>query len=187
MNKIIKWGLAAICMVSMANFTCFLSNKSIFMSKVESFTEGWDDLFPWCPWMSDFGNQSGPTSAGPSLQASQHQNVSFDFEITSTAANSYTVTESVTKGHEFTGGLQWKLLSGSAKKTSSHNTSRTINGSTTYISKMTFHYSPSGTVYDVKCVSPELVYSCTEKNGWYDGLADFMNTVVLPIMSAYGI
>lgn len=187
MNKIIKWGLAAICMVSMANFTCFLSNKSIFMSKVESFTEGWDDLFPWCPWMSDFGNQSGPTNAGPSVQPSPYQNVSADFTITCNQSNSSSVTEGVTKSHTFEVGASWKILTGKANKTGSHSNTQSNGSSQTQIESITYHYAPTGTVYDVKCVSPELVYSCEEKYGWRDGFCDFVDNVVTPIRNRYGM
>ena len=186
MNKIFKWSLISVCFISMVNFLLFLGNKSIFMSDIKSFAsqEGFGGC-PWCTWNPEGNQTNGGQVAGPSLQPTNYT-ASTDFTVTSNATYSSQVTEGVTKSHSFEAGLNWKIFSGKANRTSSHTTTQQNGNSTTQITTMTFHYTPNGTVYDVKCVSPQLVDSCEEKYGWADGFKDFMDNVVKPIMEAYG-
>lgn len=192
MKRICKWSLTLVSILSLVNFLFFLDNKSIFMSKVDSLTDGWDSSYgsSWWNWVSSIDSQwpNEPHAPGPSLSLSTYQsNIYIDFSVTATESTAQSFISSITGSHEV--GLQAgiKLLDALVSHTSSSTTSNSNTTTSGNSVTLTFHYTPNSDVYDIKCTSPQLVIWCTPVDGWMDGYNQYLENVVNPAKRTHGL
>ena len=182
MNKTIKWCLAIVCIVSMANFLLFLGDRSLFISNIDSSAFGlWD-----CPWC-DNNNGGQSSTAGPSKQASPCQNSSCDVTVTTQSENSNAVSTSVSGTYSTSVEGDLVIAKAKASLSNSISSTKTSGGRQIRISTMTFHIAPSETIYNINCTSPQLVTSCTPVDGWAKLIAEMMENTIKPVMAAYGL